>query len=546
MEENIIKKRIKMYRMPRARFYYIIFLQTLFVFACILPPYALCWDMYVIPKWYAASSIAMLGILTLLLCPRMRERKLWKNGIRFAAALGILSQFIAVSVEISHNITSVMEIGVRGTFDNPCGLAVSLCLLLPLAMYGTGTTICGKTSIDRLGCTKVLLVLLISCMVCATHSRIGIFTILGYSLVWIWHYSRVRLIKCAFASVVLMLSFFMAFYTKVPSTNGRAFIVARSMELIMRKPITGYGSNGFNREYMSMQARYFKRHPNSKYGKLADNMRHPLNEYILLWVDYGITAPVLLLLMILLPVAYFRHHVIVNMLGMCLLIFSMFSYPFNYPLPVFVYLSLLSAFVICTIKTGQIIVFSICVTVALFFAIWLPGLFFIDNTISSAIFYSLHGKHNKAMDKYEKLYSFYRCSPVRILYKNRYVYTLYNYSRELFTTGCFSKAKATIIELEDNVVDYDTRLLTGDISYEIGEYSKAIDAYKTAAVMCPIRLAPLAGILNCYIKTERYSDAYRIAAKIVTMPVKIKNYKSERITEKARRYQREYENQKNR
>lgn len=530
--------------MSRARFYYIIFLQTLFVLACMLPPYALCWDMYVIPKWYAASSIALMGILTLLLCPRMREWKLWKDGIAFAAALGILSQFIAVSVEISHNIMSVMGIGVRGTFDNPCGLAISLCLLLPLAMYGADASICRNASIDRLGCTKVLLVLLVSCMVCATHSRIGIFTILVYLLVWIWHYSRVRLVlKCAFVSVVLMLSFFMAFYAKAPSTNGRAFIVARSMELIMRKPITGYGSNGFNREYMSMQARYFKQHPNSKYGKLADNIRHPLNEYILLWVDYGIAAPVILLLMILLPVAYFRHHVIVNMLGMCLLIFSMFSYPFNYPLPVFVHLSLLGAFVICVIKTGQKIVFSIWVTVALFFALWMPGLFFIDNTISSAVFYSLRGKHYKAIDKYEKLYSFYRCSPVRILYKNRYVYTLYNYSRELFTTGCFSKAKAAIIELEAKVVDYDTRLLAGDTSYEIGEYSEAIDAYKTAAVMCPIRFAPLDGILKCYIKTERYSDAYRIAAQIVTKPVKIKNFNSERIREYAKKYKIDYENE---
>lgn len=146
--------------MSRAHFYYIIFLQTLFVLACMLPPYALCWDMYVIPKWYAASSIALMGILTLLLCPRMREWKLWRDGIAFAAALGILSQFIAASVEISHNIMSVMGIGVRGTFDNPCGLAVSLCLLLPLAMYGADTSICRYTSIERLGCTKVLLVIL--------------------------------------------------------------------------------------------------------------------------------------------------------------------------------------------------------------------------------------------------------------------------------------------------------------------------------------------------------------------------------------------------
>ena len=68
-------------------------------------------------------------------------------------------------------------------------------------------------------------------------------------------------------------------------------------------PIIGHGHRGFEREYMLRQADFFREHPDSEYAVLADEIRHPLNEFLYVWVNYGVAAPVaLLLLLLLLPV----------------------------------------------------------------------------------------------------------------------------------------------------------------------------------------------------------------------------------------------------
>ena len=39
---------------------------------------------------------------------------------------------------------------------------------------------------------------------------------------------------------------------------------------------------------MDIQATYFMRHPFSEYGMLADNIKHPLNEWIAATIDFGL------------------------------------------------------------------------------------------------------------------------------------------------------------------------------------------------------------------------------------------------------------------
>lgn len=78
------------------------------------------------------------------------------------------------------------------------------------------------------------------------------------------------------------------FFLKKDSAIGRILIWINSLEMILDYPILGSNSGSFLRNYMLYQADYFKLNPNSQYIMLADNVKHPFNEYLLLTIKYGI------------------------------------------------------------------------------------------------------------------------------------------------------------------------------------------------------------------------------------------------------------------
>ena len=60
--------------------------------------------------------------------------------------------------------------------------------------------------------------------------------------------------------------------------------------MIKDKPIFGHGYGAFQAKYMDYQAEYFKNNPNSKYAQLADNVKHPFNEFIKVAVEFGMVG----------------------------------------------------------------------------------------------------------------------------------------------------------------------------------------------------------------------------------------------------------------
>ena len=87
---------------------------------------------------------------------------------------------------------------------------------------------------------------------------------------------------------------------------------------------------------MLRQADFFREHPGSEYAMLADEIHHPLNEFVHVWVNYGIVAPLLLFLLLVLPLWRWRRGdrrmrpFLLPVLA--ILVFSCFSYPFYYPI----------------------------------------------------------------------------------------------------------------------------------------------------------------------------------------------------------------------
>jgi len=77
------------------------------------------------------------------------------------------------------------------------------------------------------------------------------------------------------------------YFMKKGSADGRLLIGKVSIEMIKDKPIWGYGYDGFKRNYMDYQAKFFTDNPNSEEILVAGDSNYAFNEPIQLIVEYG-------------------------------------------------------------------------------------------------------------------------------------------------------------------------------------------------------------------------------------------------------------------
>ncbi|GHT80081.1 hypothetical protein AGMMS50262_24160 [Bacteroidia bacterium] len=78
------------------------------------------------------------------------------------------------------------------------------------------------------------------------------------------------------------------YYLKKDSADGRLLVWTVCLTMIKEKPLTGWGVNGFQKNYLLKQGEYFKNHPNSPWADLADDTTSPFNEFLKVGVEYGI------------------------------------------------------------------------------------------------------------------------------------------------------------------------------------------------------------------------------------------------------------------
>ena len=324
------------------------FLRSWYVFlpaCCFLPEMEGFSDRFLAPKWYGVvATIVIIAALESGLYLFRKGHDDWavsdsgmgvRRGEYFAWGVSVAAacEGLYVLFQFSQQQWR-MGAGLTGTFDNPAGLALCLGLSLPFVRYLSESLNGSSTSricVRALECLLVLGVLL-------SRSRTGLLCLLFYSLIVLCMQKKIRAgLKYTCVVVVCLAALFFVWNHKPDSTSGRMFILGRCWELISRKPWTGHGTGGFGWEYMWVQGRYFAGHPESGYAWLADEVRHPLNEFALLWVDYGVAAPcVLLVCFVSVVVGLVRRKERFPSVCACslfaLFLFSCFSYPFKYPL----------------------------------------------------------------------------------------------------------------------------------------------------------------------------------------------------------------------
>ena len=281
----------------------------------------------------------------------------------------------------------------------------------------------------------------------------------------------------------------------------------------------GHGPGGFQAHYMDVQADYFRQHPDSPYVRLADDVKAPFNEYLGLWVDYGLAGLlVLAVAVILLFRAYRRHPAGSSRPAMlCLLsiaIFSLSSYPFRYP----------HTWILSGVSAAVLLLNAWPPPIRLHKVLTVPTALALIG-VSARAFHrmqtemrwcetadrSLCGLTEKMLPAYRELYAELKDEPL----------FLYNYAAELNVAGRYAESLRIGRECEARMADYFTQILQADNHRQLGNRQEAERHLLQASFMCPNRFVPLRELFRLYQSQTDTAGMHRMADAILRKPVKV-------------------------
>ncbi len=492
------------------------------------------------PKLYFVLMFGLLSAVVITLSQKQinlsflsNRTLLWGiSSICFLQACYGLAQFVRW-LPSNHS-----QLAITGSFDNPAGFAAILAMGMPVGLYLLTTT----KEVGRYLISAILVV--IATATFFSESRTGILAIMVSSAVFLLlntsvmgKFRRLKYHKLL-ASLILVCcsaSAFVLYHQKKDSANGRLLIWQVSTEMITDKPVFGHGDGSFQAKYMDYQAEYFKNNPDSEYALLADNVKHPFNEFIKVAVEFGIIGLLIVLSLILFVLSKIwksrnEHRELIISGLTSFLILTSFSYPLQYIafwlLLTFYLFALLSPIEIRIRRSPGAISARIAVVIVCVFSI-----FHFITQIQAEIKWkaialnSLRGNTEKMLSEYESLYS-------TSLKQNPYF--LYNYGAELNYIGKIDKSIEILTECTKQFNDYDLQMLLADNYNKKGEKEKAVRTYLLASNMIPCRFLPLYQIFVIYRDNRQNALAKMWAKKILEKEVKVPSVTVTIITDEAR------------
>lgn len=408
-------------------------------------------------------------------CPA-NEGKIAKTVFLVGMIEVIVSLLQSTGVLVSYN----PFFAFTGTFSNPSMLAMllSVCILIG-AFYVRQSA--SRERLLWIGCTLGMVVCLLfsasrTCILAVLAACVVLSLGTGCSLL---RFSMRNL----FLLVVVALPLAFLFVLKLDSTNGRILIWSNTVRMIMDKPLLGWGANGFGAHYMTYQAAYFAEHPQSAYADLADNVTHPLCEYLLISVNYGLLGLSVMLLAAFALVRMIRrseskYRRLCLAICMSIAVCSLFSYPFRMP-----FIWVVAAYMACVaLRTCGKGLARYLTTSFLVVAICLLSLKFVNKIGSEWRWASLQdnphqGFPDDIIGEYESLYG--------KLYADSYF--LYNYGAILHQYGRFGESSRILEECAELYDDYNVQMLLGDDFRQQGMPQKAVEKFSQAGWMIPNR-----------------------------------------------------------
>lgn len=492
---------------------------------CVCPFYSIINDGQITVKWILAGTAFLITVITLIIIDFIpHTERHWECTLTIAIPFLIAS--LVVSVYSVLQISGIVPVKntdgffVLAGFDNPAGVVSALTVSFPFV-----TVLVDKVKDDR---NRVLVLVVISCItimiLAIARSRAGLLAWCTSIIMYV--YSKVMNEKTQKIIVVFLLLSVMAAvvymtFIKRGSNSGRALILGVCWYMFKDAPLFGHGLHGFRSQYMLYQANFLDQCTSNVLPMLADNTTHPLNEYALLAVNFGVIGIATLLIGIIMTIMHFfknpSNESFVGIMAIAGIgVLSMFSYPFRYPLTL---LGLLCALLLVykdvllnLNRTTMIIIRSITATISALclclIIIWVH--YQIQWNKLSVV--SDNGNDTKTViEGYNSLYPKLKNDP----------YFLYNYAYVLSENGECEKAGNMATKSFDLMANYDTALLIADNAKEWGDVEVAEEYYRLASRMCPVRFMPLYGLFRLYNDNGRLEEMKEIGQLILSKHIKV-------------------------
>ena len=418
---------------------------------------------------------------------------------------------------------------VTGTFDNPAGLGIILAVCFPLGfsfMFGKSCKL--KWWGGIISCLLLVAVFL-------SGSRTGLIALVVVGCMFLGvrlHVCRVWKRRLAIAMGIGGVGLLLCLYfLKKDSADGRLLIWRCTAEMVSDAPLIGHGPGSFGGKYMLYQARFLAEYSDDRQTWLADNVKHPFNEYLKIIVEYGMTG--LILLIITMVWLFWKKRYAppeeqpLFLSLVALAICCLFSYPLNYP-SVCILLSLILGVAIRSQKTG-VLIYK-----------WQRWPFLV---LGVGIFvFSFHWKNvetrwyrlirlsssnnEEILDGYREIYPFMCENPL----------FLYNYGAELHARKYWNESCLVLEKTLRQLNDTDVQFIMAENYLNMEDCRRAEYHFLLASKMCPNRFLPLYRLVKLYDCSGHRNEACLFAQQILDKPVKISSCVIEKIRNEMKEY----------
>jgi len=492
----------------------------------------LAWFFYHMVRggWSFESLVNYMTVITVFLVFYWYWKEVPQRHISFAifVCLGLIVSIWGLGQYLGWISETYSLFTMTGPFNNPAGISASLALLFPFSLYS-----CYKSK-GKTRWANIIVSLLMSVTVILCGARAGILGIAVATFLFTVHLLRKeRGIKLSFFHhVIIALACILLlgglYFMKKDSADGRLLIWQCSGQLVKQAPLSGHGKNGFTAYYMTEQANYFSRHPQSKFAMLADNTSHPFNEFMKEVVEYGAIGFLLLAMLVVIPLYQSRKKhsleiIIVRLSLLSIGICSFFSYPLYYP---FIRLMIVLLLAYLVAEQERSIVTSLHNT---YFSKSTIGIVSIFILVIAVYQVRIEYKWNKIADNSLSGFTEEMLPEYQELYSGSYLKEnalfLYNYASELNQAGEYANSNIILLECCNYMNDLEVQMLMASNFEKMNDVVSAEQSLILISRMVPVRFFPLYRLAKLHEKKGDKTKAREVAERIICKEIKIPSMK---------------------
>lgn len=428
-----------------------------------------------------------------------------------------------------------LSFAITGPFGNPSIYAGVLCLLINVPIIGL-LYLKKRPFLSIHMIISILVIILAIIMLWMTRCRSAwIAFIIVFAYIVNYRFQLLNGLRsskriCFFLGIGVLFSIlsfaYVLYQVKPASAEGRILIWKITSQMIKKKPISGFGTDGFNADYMNFQAEYLKTKGSIREKSLADNNHSVYNEPLRWIVEYGIGG-LLLYVCVLCLILFYKPSNLKSLSSKSVLIagllwgfFSNTEQAFPILVITIIALAVLSNFYpVCWIRLhskGFPLLRIILFTVALWQG-YMSVHMYQSHRCLFQIFHQAAGIRSD--DLLKKLITFETKMKNEKCFWGTYCHLLNKCRKD-------SVLLEKIGHWKQLYPSSETYILQGDVYRRLGRQYEAEKSYWTAHYMVPSRQKARTRLAKLYYEQGRISQALDLAKEVLSEKVKVYGFET--------------------